>query len=137
VEPYTPVAIQLAERLATHAPGDLNRVFFTVSGGESVETAWKLAKQYFKLTGKPRKHKVVSRALAYHGTSAGALSITGLAGAKTDSSRSCRAPCACRTRTSTGHPNTVTTTKPSAVCSGPDRGGHRIRRAGHSRRGVP
>jgi adenosylmethionine-8-amino-7-oxononanoate aminotransferase len=79
-----PAAIQLAERLATDAPGDLNRVFFTVSGGESVETAWKLAKQYFKLTGKPNKHKVVSRALAYHGTSAGALSITGLPGAKAD-----------------------------------------------------
>ncbi|MBA0126585.1 aspartate aminotransferase family protein [Haloechinothrix sp. YIM 98757] len=79
-----PGSIELAERLATDAPGDLNRVFFTVSGGEAVETAWKLAKQYFKLTGKPTKHKVVSRSLAYHGTSAGALSITGLPGAKQD-----------------------------------------------------
>jgi adenosylmethionine-8-amino-7-oxononanoate aminotransferase len=79
-----PTAIELAERLATDAPGDLNKVFFTVSGGESVETAWKLAKQYFKLTGKPTKHKVVSRSLAYHGTSAGALSITGLPAAKRD-----------------------------------------------------
>ena len=43
------------------APGDLNRVFFTTGGGEAVETAWKLAKQYFKLTGKPMKHKVISR----------------------------------------------------------------------------
>jgi adenosylmethionine-8-amino-7-oxononanoate aminotransferase len=66
------------------APGDLNRVFFTVSGGESVETAWKLAKQYFKLTGKPTKHKVISRSLAYHGTSQGALSITGIPAAKQD-----------------------------------------------------
>jgi adenosylmethionine-8-amino-7-oxononanoate aminotransferase len=48
-----PTAIELAERLAAASPGDLNRVFFTVSGGESVETAWKLAKQYFKLVGKP------------------------------------------------------------------------------------
>ncbi|MGH8794231.1 MAG: aspartate aminotransferase family protein [Stackebrandtia sp.] len=79
-----PAAIELAERLAHSAPGDLNRAFLTVSGGESVETAWKLAKQYFKLTGKPTKHKVVSRALAYHGTSAGALSITGIPGAKRD-----------------------------------------------------
>ncbi|AHH96689.1 aspartate aminotransferase family protein [Kutzneria viridogrisea] len=79
-----PTAVELAERLATDAPGDLNRVFLTVSGGESVETAWKLAKQYYKLVGKPTKHKVVSRALAYHGTSAGALSITGLPGAKQD-----------------------------------------------------
>jgi adenosylmethionine-8-amino-7-oxononanoate aminotransferase len=79
-----PRAIELAERMTAAAPGNLNRVFFTVSGGESVETAWKLAKQYFKLTGKPTKHKVVSRSLAYHGTSQGALSITGIPAAKQD-----------------------------------------------------
>ena len=45
---------------------------------EAVETAWKLAKNYFKLPGKPMKHKVISRAIAYHGTTQGALSITGL-----------------------------------------------------------
>ncbi len=48
-----PNAIELAQRVASYAPGDLNRVFFTSGGGEAVETAWKLAKQYFKLTGKP------------------------------------------------------------------------------------
>lgn len=79
-----PTALELAERLAVAAPGDLNRVFFTVSGGESVETAWKLARQYFKLVGKPTKHKVISRSMAYHGTSMGALSITGIPGAKAD-----------------------------------------------------
>lgn len=73
-----PSAIRLAERLATLAPGDLNRVFFTTGGGEAVETAWKVAKQYFKLTGRPLKHKVISRAVAYHGTPQGALAITGL-----------------------------------------------------------
>jgi adenosylmethionine-8-amino-7-oxononanoate aminotransferase len=73
-----PGAIELAERLAGHAPGDLNRVFFTTGGGEAVESAWKLAKQYFKLTGKPGKHKVISRSVAYHGTPQGALSITGI-----------------------------------------------------------
>jgi adenosylmethionine-8-amino-7-oxononanoate aminotransferase len=73
-----PKAIELAERVAGFAPGDLNRIFFTSGGGEAVETAWKLAKQYFKLTGKPGKHKVISRAIAYHGTTHGALSITGL-----------------------------------------------------------
>ncbi len=77
-----PRAIELAERLAAGAPGDLNRVFFTTGGGEAVETAWKLAKQYFKLTGKPTKHKVISRSIAYHGTPQGALSITGIPGAK-------------------------------------------------------
>ena len=73
-----PNAIRLAERIANYAPGDLNRVFFSTGGGEAVETAWKLAKNYFKLTGKPMKHKVISRAIAYHGTTHGALSITGL-----------------------------------------------------------
>ena len=77
-----PNAIELAERIAGYAPGDLNRVFFTTGGGEAVETAWKLAKNYFKLTGKPMKHKVISRAIAYHGTPQGALSITGLPGMK-------------------------------------------------------
>ncbi|MCW2888670.1 MAG: hypothetical protein QOE54_206 [Streptosporangiaceae bacterium] len=73
-----PKAVELAERLANEAPGDLNRIFFSSGGGESVESAWKLAKQFFKLTGKPAKHKVISRAVAYHGTPHGALSITGL-----------------------------------------------------------
>ncbi|MGN0063709.1 MAG: aspartate aminotransferase family protein [Nocardioides sp.] len=73
-----PKAVELADRLATMAPGDLNRVFFTTGGGEAVESAWKLAKQYFKMTGKPGKHKVISRAVAYHGTPQGALSITGI-----------------------------------------------------------
>ncbi|MCV7099431.1 aspartate aminotransferase family protein [Mycobacterium palustre] len=74
----TPPAIELADRLAGYAPGDLNRVFFTTGGTEAVETAWKVAKQYFKLTGKPGKHKVISRSVAYHGTTQGALAITGL-----------------------------------------------------------
>jgi len=74
----TPPAIELAERLAGYTPGDLNRVFFTTGGGEAVESAWKLAKQYFKLTGKPGKYKVMSRSIAYHGTPQGALAITGI-----------------------------------------------------------
>ena len=53
-------------------------MFFTTGGGEAVESAWKLAKQFFKLTGKPGKYKVVSRSIAYHGTPQGALAITGL-----------------------------------------------------------
>ena len=74
-----PTAIRLAARLAELAPGDLNRVFFTTGGSEAVESAWKLARQYFRLTGEPGRYKVISRYLAYHGTSMGALSITGLA----------------------------------------------------------
>jgi adenosylmethionine-8-amino-7-oxononanoate aminotransferase len=77
-----PKAIELASRLASLAPGDLNKVFFTTSGSEAVESAWKLAKQYFKLTGQPTRYKVLSRDIAYHGTSMGALAITGLADIK-------------------------------------------------------
>ncbi|MFC5815266.1 aspartate aminotransferase family protein [Nonomuraea harbinensis] len=73
-----PKAAELAQRLASLTPGDLNRVFFTTSGSEAVESAWKLAKQYYKLIGKPLKHKVISRQIAYHGTTQGALSITGI-----------------------------------------------------------
>jgi adenosylmethionine-8-amino-7-oxononanoate aminotransferase len=80
----TPVQAELAARLAHLAPGDLNRVFFTTGGGEAVESAWKVAKQYFKLLGKPLKHKVISRAVAYHGTPHGALAITGLPNMKKD-----------------------------------------------------
>ena len=77
-----PGAIELAEKVAGYAPGDLNRVFFTTGGGEAVESAWKLAKAYFKLTGQHTKHKVISRSIAYHGTPQGALSITGIPGMK-------------------------------------------------------
>lgn len=73
-----PPAMALADKLAALAPGDLDHVFFTSGGSEAVESAWKLAKQYFRLTGQPMKHKVISRAIAYHGTTQGALSITGL-----------------------------------------------------------
>jgi adenosylmethionine-8-amino-7-oxononanoate aminotransferase len=77
-----PRAIELAARLADMAPGDLNRVFFTTSGSEAVESAWKLAKQYFKVIGQPGRYKVISRSIAYHGTSMGALAVTGLASIK-------------------------------------------------------
>ena len=77
-----PKAIELADRLAAAAPGDLNKVFFSTGGAESVETAHKVAKQYFKLIGKPYKTKVISRAIAYHGTTQGALSITSVPGFK-------------------------------------------------------
>jgi adenosylmethionine-8-amino-7-oxononanoate aminotransferase len=73
-----PSAIELADRLASYAPGDLNRVFFSTGGGEAVETAFKLAKYYWKLKGQPTKHKVISRNVAYHGTPQGALAITGI-----------------------------------------------------------
>ncbi len=77
-----PRAIELAQRLADRAPAGLDRVFFTTSGSEAVESAWKLAKQYFKAVGQPDRYKVISRDIAYHGTSMGALAITALSGIK-------------------------------------------------------
>lgn len=71
-------ALALSERIAGLAPGDLNRVFFTSGGSESVDSAWKMVRQYHRLRGNPGKVKVVSRAGAYHGTTLGALSIGGI-----------------------------------------------------------
>ena len=58
-------------------------MYFTSGGSEAIESAWKLARQYFAAIGQPGRYKVISRNLAYHGTSLGALSITGLAAIKT------------------------------------------------------
>ncbi len=73
-----PRSIELAARIAELTPGNLNRVFFTSGGSEAVESAWKLAKAYHGARGERARHKLVSRKLAYHGTSMGALTATGL-----------------------------------------------------------
>ena len=81
---YThPPAVELAARIASLTPGDLNRVFFTSGGSESVESALKLARSYHKVTGNPNKTKVIAREIAYHGTSLGALSATGVTALRT------------------------------------------------------
>jgi adenosylmethionine-8-amino-7-oxononanoate aminotransferase len=95
-----PRAIELAAEVASLAPGDLNRVFFVSGGSEAVESAWKLARQYYAAHGEheraqaaermvaggrveaqprqERRWKAVARYLAYHGTTLGALSINGI-----------------------------------------------------------
>jgi adenosylmethionine-8-amino-7-oxononanoate aminotransferase len=73
-----PPAIQLAARIASLAPGDLNRVFFTSGGSEAVESAWKLARNWHRVRGDGQRTKLIARELAYHGTSLGALAATGL-----------------------------------------------------------
>jgi adenosylmethionine-8-amino-7-oxononanoate aminotransferase len=107
-----PRAIELAAELASLAPGDLNRVFFVSGGSEAVESAWKLARQYYVArhharvnaiavtlpTGEPETHhdaivsemrrppsryKAIARHLAYHGTTLGALSINGIPALRT------------------------------------------------------
>jgi adenosylmethionine-8-amino-7-oxononanoate aminotransferase len=77
-----PRAIELAARVTSLAPGDLNRVFFTSGGSEAVESALKLCRQYHKLTGNAGRYKVISRNLAYHGTTMGALTVTGIPAAR-------------------------------------------------------
>ena len=94
-----PRAIELASEIASLAPGDLNRVFFVSGGSEAVESAWKLARQYYqvrdgvheaegvdpghRIPGQDgsrgsHKYKAIARNVAYHGTTFGALSINGV-----------------------------------------------------------
>src|SRR4026209_2862224 len=73
-----PRAIELAARVARLAPGDLNRVFFTSGGSEAVESALKLARNYYRIRGEGQRHKLIACEIAYHGTSLGALSATGI-----------------------------------------------------------
>ena len=96
-----PRAIELAAEVASLAPGDLNRVFFCSGGSEAVESAWKLARQYYQARGgktlatalaepatrhdelmatmhAPPRYKAIARHIAYHGTTLGALSINGI-----------------------------------------------------------
>src|SRR5438105_4245156 len=78
-----PVAVQLANRLAQLAPGDLSAVKFQCGGAEVTEAAIKLARQYHKLTGAPGKYKIIGRYLSWHGSTMGALSASGLKSRKT------------------------------------------------------
>jgi adenosylmethionine-8-amino-7-oxononanoate aminotransferase len=77
-----PRAIELAAQVAELAPGDLSRVFFVSGGSEAVESAWKLARQYHNARGE-RRWKAISRNVAYHGTTMGALSINGIPALRT------------------------------------------------------
>jgi adenosylmethionine-8-amino-7-oxononanoate aminotransferase len=73
----TEPAIRLAEKIASITPGDLSRCFFTSGGSESVETALKLARAYFKRVGEPSRVKFISRKGSYHGATFGALALGG------------------------------------------------------------
>ena len=73
-----PRAIELATRIASLAPEGLNRVFFTSGGSEAIESSIKLARAYHQHAGNPRKTKFITREVAYHGTTLGALAATGI-----------------------------------------------------------
>ena len=129
-----PRAIELADELASLAPGDLNRVFFVSGGSEAVESAWKLARQYYLAaaasgsrgetrhdervgTPPPRKYKAIARQIAYHGTTMGALSINGIPALRSPSSRSCPRCGTSRTRTATTGPPEETEAEFTGCCS--------------------
>ena len=73
----TEPTIRLAEKVAEMTPGDLSRSFFTSGGSESIETAIKLARAYFKRVGEPGRIKFISRKDSYHGATAGAMALGG------------------------------------------------------------
>ena len=73
----TEPTIRLAEKVAEITPGDLSRSFFTSGGSESVETAIKLSRAYFKRVGEPGRIKFISRRDSYHGATAGAMALGG------------------------------------------------------------
>ena len=73
-----PRSLELARKISEIAPGDLDSTFFVSSGSEAVETVIKLARQYHKANGEATRYKIISRKIAYHGTTMGALSVTGL-----------------------------------------------------------
>lgn len=70
-------SIKLAEKVASIAPGDLNRVFLTSGGSEAVETALKMARQYHILNGQSKRTKFIARRGSFHGVTMGALSVNG------------------------------------------------------------
>ena len=73
----TEPAERLAAEAASLAPEGLDKVFFVSGGSEAVESALKLARQYAVATGAPERWKVISRMPSYHGSTLGALSVTG------------------------------------------------------------
>src|SRR4051794_39557754 len=75
-----PPAIRLAARIAELAPEHMNRVFFTSGGSEAVESAMKLCRNWHRMNGDGQRIKVIAREIAYHGTTLGALSATGIPG---------------------------------------------------------
>lgn len=73
-----PASAEAAATIAELAPGDLDVVFFVNSGSEAVESAVKFARQYHRSQGEPQRTKIIARDMAYHGTTLGALAVTGI-----------------------------------------------------------
>jgi beta-alanine--pyruvate transaminase len=73
-----PASFKLAERIGEFMPAGLNRVFFTGSGSEAVETALKIARAYWRQQGQPSKSKLIGRIKGYHGVNFGGISVGGI-----------------------------------------------------------
>lgn len=73
-----PKAFQLAHRVTEFMPEGMNRVFFTGSGSESVETALKMARAYWRKKGMPAKTRLIGRSKGYHGVNFGGISVGGI-----------------------------------------------------------
>lgn len=69
---------ELAERLAGHMPGDLNKIFFTNSGSEAVDTALKIALAYHRIRGEGQRTRLIGREKGYHGVNFGGMSVGGM-----------------------------------------------------------
>ncbi|MCL2894407.1 aspartate aminotransferase family protein [Brenneria tiliae] len=70
-------AERLADNLVANAPGELNHAYFVSGGSEAVETALKLARQYFVEIGQPQRTVFIARKQSYHGNTLGALAVGG------------------------------------------------------------
>ncbi len=75
-----PKAFQLAERVTEFMPAGLNRVFFTCSGSEAVDTALKIARAYWRKKGMASKTRLIGRVKGYHGVNFGGISVGGIVG---------------------------------------------------------
>jgi beta-alanine--pyruvate transaminase len=73
-----PRAFELASRIASMAPGDLDHVFFTNSGSEAVDTALKIALAYHNVRGEGARTRLVGRERGYHGVGFGGISVGGI-----------------------------------------------------------
>jgi beta-alanine--pyruvate transaminase len=75
-----PIAFEAAAKLAAMLPGDLNHVFFTNSGSESVDTALKMALAYHRVRGEAARTRLIGRERGYHGVGFGGISVGGISG---------------------------------------------------------
>jgi beta-alanine--pyruvate transaminase len=73
-----PISFDFAERLAAIAPAGLDRIFFTNSGSESVDTALKIALAYHRAAGQPTRTRLIGRERGYHGVGFGGMSVGGI-----------------------------------------------------------